>query len=196
MQKYDLSVASQEEIDQLKSKLKEDFKRRFQKAKFDDFIFNQKKIQFKKNLSLIVQSQISQVFKRIQQRRTRKVPREQNIRVRQLFKDSDFAAEDTDENSGCKNFKLPFLMRVSMPKKVEKYPDFGLDISLSKPAKKSVSEPLATVLAELRKTRERQTRLEALPSYSGQVRDLSISSIQEESSESVSDPGSDVRDSE
>ena len=146
MQKYDLSVASQEEIDQLKSKLKEDLKRRVQKTKFDDFIFNQKKIQFKKNLSLIKQSQISQVFERTQRRR-RAVPREQNIRVRQLFKDSDFAAEDTDENSGCKNSKLPSLMRVSMPKKVEKYPDFGLDISLSKPAKKSVSEPLATVLA-------------------------------------------------
>ena len=75
--------------------------------------------------------------------------------MRQLFKDSDFAAEDTDENSGCKNSKLPFLMRVSMPKKVEKYPDFGLDISLNRPAKKSVSEPLATVLAELRNIRER-----------------------------------------
>ena len=73
----------------------------------------------------------------------------------QLFKESDFAAEDTDENSGCKNSKLPFLMRVSMPKKVEKYPDFGLDVSSSQPKKKNVSEPLPTVLAKMRKTRER-----------------------------------------
>ena len=75
--------------------------------------------------------------------------------MRQLFKDSDFAAEDIDENIGNKNFKMSSLMRSSIPKKVEKYPDFGLDVSESQPAKRTASEPLPTVLADLRKKRER-----------------------------------------
>ena len=192
MQKHDLSVASQDELDQLKNELKEDFKQRVQKVKFDDFIFIQKKIQFKKNMR---QNIMSECFRTQPREIRRRAPSEQEIRVRQLFKDSDFAAEDIDENSGCKNSKVPSLMRSSIPKKVEKYPDFGLDVTERQPAKRTASEPLATALAELRQTRERQMRLEVLPSYSAQVAAFSISSIQEESSESVSDSEIGVRDS-
>ena len=47
------------------------------------------------------------------------------------------------------------LFRVTLPKKVEKYPDFGLDVQERTEAKKRESEPLPTELEELRKIRER-----------------------------------------
>ena len=55
----------------------------------------------------------------------------QVVRARQLFEDSDFAAEDIDENSESKDSKLASiwkLLRVSMTKKVEQLPDFGIDV--------------------------------------------------------------------
>ena len=54
-----------------------------------------------------------------------------------------------------KPLSIPCRFRVSLPKKVEMYPDFGLDVQERRTAKRRVSEPLPTEMARLRKIRER-----------------------------------------
>ena len=83
--------------------------------------------------------------------------RESDIRDSQLFAGADFAAEDTEENIERKYLQMKSLslFRVTLPKKVEKYPDFGLDVQERAEVKKRESEPLPTELEELRKIRER-----------------------------------------
>ena len=70
--------------------------------------------------------------------------RDHHVRESQLFAGADFPAEDTEENIERKyvQMKSLSLFRVTLPKKVEFYPDFGIDIQERKAAKRRNSEPL------------------------------------------------------
>ena len=71
--------------------------------------------------------------------------------------DADFDPKDTDEMNSPIKFGVAPLIRTGLRKKVEKYPDFFLDVINSNPSMlhRKESEPLPTELARLRKIRER-----------------------------------------
>ena len=70
---------------------------------------------------------------------------------------ADFDPKDTDEMDSQIKFGIAPLIRTGMKKKVEKYPDFFLDVINSNPPllHRKASEPLPTELARLRNIRIR-----------------------------------------